>query len=297
VGTDFLEPHLWGATSGDFAFALAPTPDGGYVVAGATDSFGAGNVDVWVLKLEADGTVQGCPPGLVQDSRALVGSTSVSPGNSSAVGQTTSASAVPSSAVVGVSTASVEVVCGGCPLPSAPSPLSPPNGATGVSTTPTLDWSDVTGATSYDVQVCRDSGCTDVVRSQMGLTASQWTVSPALNNGTTYYWRARAVNSCGAGPWSETWSFTTHVMLTVVKNVARGGTVTSDPAGINCGTNCASQSASFSAGTVVTLTATAAEGWEFSGWNGCDSVSGNQCTVTMNANRTVRANFTRVPSS
>jgi len=185
----------------------------------------------------------------------------------------------------------------GCPTPSTPTLVSPPNGATGVSTTPTLDWSDVTGATSYDVQVCRDSGCTDVAQSQTGLTASQWTVSPALNNGTTYYWRARAVNSCGAGPWSETWSFTTHVMLTVVKNVARGGTVTSDPAGINCGTNCASQSASFSAGTVVTLTATAAEGWEFSGWNGCDSVSGNQCTVTMNANRTVRANFTRVPSS
>jgi len=82
--------------------------------------------------------------------------------------------------------------------------------------------------------------------------------------------------------------------LTVSKNAAQGGTVTSSPAGINCGTDCATQSASFSAGTVVTLTATAASGWQFSGWSGCDSVSGSQCTVTMNANRTVTASFTQV---
>ncbi|GBC84344.1 hypothetical protein HRbin11_00769 [bacterium HR11] len=98
---------------------------------------------------------------------------------------------------------------GSCTAPSAPTLVSPANGATGVSTTPTLDWSDVTGATSYDVQVCSDSACATVVRSQTGLTASQWTVSPALNSATTYYWRARAVNSCGASAWSATWSFTT----------------------------------------------------------------------------------------
>jgi hypothetical protein len=105
-----------------------------------------------------------------------------------------------------------------CTLPSAPSLVSPPNGASGVSTTPTLDWSDVTGATSYDVQVCSDSGCTNVVRSQTGLTASQWTVSPALSGGTTYYWRARAVNSCGASAWSATWSFTTQAVTAATCN-------------------------------------------------------------------------------
>ncbi len=97
----------------------------------------------------------------------------------------------------------------GCTLPGTPTLVSPANGATGVSTTPTLDWSDVTGASSYDVQVCSDGACSNVVRSQTGLTASQWTVSPALSGATTYYWRARAVNSCGAGSWSATWSFTT----------------------------------------------------------------------------------------
>ena len=96
----------------------------------------------------------------------------------------------------------------GCSVPGTPSLSSPANGATGVSTTPTLDWSDVSGATSYDVQVCSDSGCSSVVRSQTGLGSSQWGVTPALSSGILYWWRARANNTCGPGPWSGTWSFT-----------------------------------------------------------------------------------------
>ncbi|HXG32426.1 MAG TPA: CARDB domain-containing protein [Bryobacteraceae bacterium] len=83
--------------------------------------------------------------------------------------------------------------------------------------------------------------------------------------------------------------------LNLTKNQAAGGTVTSSPAGINCGTSCGSQSASFSGGTTVTLTATAAGGWQFSGWSGCDSASGTTCTVNMNANRSVTADFTSSP--
>jgi len=110
----------YGGTGDDEARAIAPTSGGGYVVAGWTKSFGAGSKDVWVLKLEADGTMRGCPPGLVRDSTASVGSTSASPGNSSAVGQTTSASVASSSATVGVSTSSAAMVCG-CTVPLAPS--------------------------------------------------------------------------------------------------------------------------------------------------------------------------------
>jgi C1A family cysteine protease len=95
-----------------------------------------------------------------------------------------------------------------CPTPGAPSLVSPSNGATGVSTTPTLNWSDVTGATSYDVQVCGDSGCSSLVRSA-NVAGSQWTVSSALNQGAQYWWRARANNACGSGSWTGTWNLTT----------------------------------------------------------------------------------------
>jgi hypothetical protein len=96
-----------------------------------------------------------------------------------------------------------------CPTPGTPSLVSPGNGESGVSTTPILDWSDVSGATSYDVQVCSDSGCTSVVRSANDVGSSQWTVVPELSTGTQYWWRARAKNSCGPGSWSSIWSFTT----------------------------------------------------------------------------------------
>lgn len=95
-----------------------------------------------------------------------------------------------------------------CNVAGAPSLISPANGSSGAATSPLLDWSDVAGATSYEVQVAADSGFTNVVRSQTGLTSSQWTVTPALSGGATYFWRARAVNGCGAGAWSGGFSFT-----------------------------------------------------------------------------------------
>ncbi|MBF0456994.1 MAG: hypothetical protein HQK99_03765 [Nitrospirae bacterium] len=67
------------------------------------------------------------------------------------------------------------------------------------------------------------------------------------------------------------------------------GTVTSSPSGINCGTTC---SASYASGTSVTLTATAASGYTFSSWSGCNSSSGSQCTVTMSSAKTVTVTFT-----
>jgi hypothetical protein len=103
----------------------------------------------------------------------------------------------------------VRCVRGGlCTPPNIPVLSSPQNGATGVATTPFLDWGDVSGATSYDVQVCSDSNCSSVVRSA-NVTESQWIVSPALVKGTTYYWRVRSVNACGPSSWSGIRSFTT----------------------------------------------------------------------------------------
>jgi uncharacterized repeat protein (TIGR03803 family) len=68
-----------------------------------------------------------------------------------------------------------------------------------------------------------------------------------------------------------------------------GGTVTSSPAGINCGTTC---SANFVSGSVVTLTATPVTGSVFSGWSGDCSGTGS-CTVTASASAT--ATFDALP--
>lgn len=68
-----------------------------------------------------------------------------------------------------------------------------------------------------------------------------------------------------------------------------GGTVTSDPAGINCGSVCASP---FARDTNVTLTATPDPGLRFSGWAGqwCGGTNPT-CVVTMSKAKTVAAYF------
>jgi uncharacterized repeat protein (TIGR02543 family) len=78
--------------------------------------------------------------------------------------------------------------------------------------------------------------------------------------------------------------------LTVTKSSAAGGTVTSSPSGINCGTSCTSETASFASGTTVTLTATAESGYGFTGWSGACSGTGT-CTVTMSNAQNVTATF------
>jgi hypothetical protein len=69
------------------------------------------------------------------------------------------------------------------------------------------------------------------------------------------------------------------------------GSVTSSPAGIDCGASC---SASFANGTDVTLTATVAAGTTFAGWSGDCSGRGT-CTLTMSADHSVTATFSRRP--
>lgn len=48
---------IYGGTAADFAQDIQETSDGGYIVIGDTNSFGASRSDVWILKLNHDGTV------------------------------------------------------------------------------------------------------------------------------------------------------------------------------------------------------------------------------------------------
>src|SRR5215204_5428385 len=76
--------------------------------------------------------------------------------------------------------------------------------------------------------------------------------------------------------------------LTITKPGNGSGNVNSDNPGIICGGKC---SHPYAAGTVVTLTAVADGGSTFIGWSGECTNPGPTCTVTMNANHTVGANF------
>jgi len=62
--------------------------------------------------------------------------------------------------------------------------------------------------------------------------------------------------------------------------------------GINCGEKC---SENYSNGTLVTLSAVAADGSVFTGWSGGDCSGTDDCVVTVRQAMTVTANFTTVP--
>ncbi|MDD2608681.1 MAG: pre-peptidase C-terminal domain-containing protein [Giesbergeria sp.] len=120
----------------------------------------------------------------------------------------------------------------------------------------------------------------------------------SFNFGTNHVW--------GVSPWRVASvlqsSAETHLpldgaaqdyMLTVSRQGTGSGTVTSTPAGIQCGSSC---STNYSAGTQVTLTAQPASGSTFTGWGGaCSGTS--SCTVSMNSARSVTANFTAAVAS
>jgi Divergent InlB B-repeat domain len=88
---------------------------------------------------------------------------------------------------------------------------------------------------------------------------------------------------------SVTATFTTKPVLTVTKSGSGQGTVTSTPAGIDCGTDC---NEPYNEGTSVTLTADPAASSSFEGWSGACTGSAPTCAVTLNVSKEAIATFT-----
>ncbi len=96
--------------------------------------------------------------------------------------------------------------------PLAPNLITPVNGATGVSTQPTMDWTDVSGAVTYHLQISFNNNFSALALDQTGITGSNFVVGPGILSGTTqYFWRVSAANVGGEGPWSAVFNFTTTI--------------------------------------------------------------------------------------
>jgi hypothetical protein len=54
---DTVWTRTYGGSGNDFANSLIPTADGGYAIAGATNSYGAGESDVYLIKVDAQGNL------------------------------------------------------------------------------------------------------------------------------------------------------------------------------------------------------------------------------------------------
>ncbi len=71
-------------------------------------------------------------------------------------------------------------------------------------------------------------------------------------------------------------------------SVTNSGSGTVTGTGISCGSDC---SETYTAGTSVTLSASAAAGYNFTGWSGACSGASSTCSVTMDAAKNVTASF------
>ena len=80
--------------------------------------------------------------------------------------------------------------------------------------------------------------------------------------------------------------------FSLLVTVNGSGRITSNPAGIDCGTACA---AAFDRGTPVTLTPAAAAGYHFLGWGGATCTGAGGCIVSGNNDAIVYASFAADP--
>ncbi len=141
-------------------------------------------------------------------------------------------------------------------------------------------------------------GCT--VASASFASTSAVTLTAQAASGSTFVGWSGACSgtssSCTIPPGTSSAYVTAQFNSTAVQNhmlsVSRQGTgsgsISSSPAGINCGSTC---TASYASGTQVTLSAQADAGSSFAGWSGACTGTNSSCTVSMDGARGVTANF------
>lgn len=128
-------------------------------------------------------------------------------------------------------------------------------------------------------------------RAASGSVFSTWTGACSGANATC---TVAATGNVGVGATFVTAPVTggggTSASFTLSIGRSNKGTVTSDVAGINCGSTC---SAKFTQGTTVTLTATPPAGLLFLSWGGACSGAAPTCTLAIMKDTSVQANFSK----
>jgi hypothetical protein len=89
-----------------------------------------------------------------------------------------------------------------------PALVSPGDGATAVSISPSLTWRSSVGAKTYWLQLSRSAAFVANIVSDSTITDTTRQVGP-LNNDSTYFWRVAAKDGGGFSPFTAAWSFRT----------------------------------------------------------------------------------------
>jgi IPT/TIG domain/Divergent InlB B-repeat domain len=174
--------------------------------------------------------------------------------------------------------------------------VSPASGPTSGGAVVTIIGTNLTGATEVKFGTAAVHCTGDVTTCKVESDTEIKATSPALAAGTVDVHVVTGAGESAAGAPADHFTAVAPVVskftLTVGKGGSGAGTVSSSPAGINCGTACA---AAFAEHTSVTLTASASSGSTFVGWGGACSGAAGTCVVPIDAAKTVTATFNANP--
>jgi len=297
-----------GGSSDDSPSSIKQTTDGGYIVAGETRSFGAEDRDLWALKLSSGGRVEwerSYGGAFTEYARSIqqtidggyivAGMTSGWPNTSSSawILKLSSNGDIDPNCNFINSTNATKIFTSYEPYPTFFSP-QPTNFSF-------QDTSGITQETDATVRLI----CEYHQRNLSVFTTIGGTTNPSPGSYTHDYGTqvsVTAVPNSGyqfsgwSGDASGTSNPTTITMdsdKSITANFIRQYTLTI-VAGTGGTTSPLPGSYDYDSGTQVSVTATASSGYQFSGWSGDASGTVNPITITMNADKSVTANFTPV---
>ena len=95
------------------------------------------------------------------------------------------------------------------PLPDAVQLIVPARDAVNIELRPEFTWQPLSAADSYTLQVSETDQFSAALLNISGIAGGVYKVTLDLPSEQLFYWRARAANERGEGPWSDVWSFTT----------------------------------------------------------------------------------------
>jgi serine protease len=91
-------------------------------------------------------------------------------------------------------------------LPDAPALAAPADGTTVTTATPEFEWSPISGADGYVLQIATDAAFTQNLMEE-DIASASFTPAADLAD-DTYYWRVKTVIGADESLWSEVWSVT-----------------------------------------------------------------------------------------
>lgn len=207
TGNIVIDKHYGSTAGSSFTWGGRQTRDGGFILSGNSNVRSKGFDDMYVVKTN--------PSGVLEWDRTYGGTgydygfdVVETPSGYIGVGFTSS----PEIVTAGEADLMLVKIGTNPVLPATVVLSSPSNGSKGLvpaATAFNLSWSAASGATRYQVQISTDAAFSSLIHDDSTVTTTSTPPSGIAGTPAKYWWRVRARNANGWGPYSAAWTFET----------------------------------------------------------------------------------------